>query len=280
MNAALRSALAPFIVAVAMGAACSPLHAVSIVVGASHDASIFANNPDHASGAGNGLFAGTNGTGAVRRALVVFDLSSIPTEAIVQSAELTLHLGQYAGMSGGAGGTATSLIGLHRVTSTWGEGETQRSVPPTDSFAQIGQGADALDGDVTWDARFYSAAAPELWNAPGGDFVAAASAGQDMGRTVNAPVTWPSTVAVVNDVQNWIANQAANFGWLLMHDDETISASFRGFYSCDVATAAYHPKLTVVYEPALTADFDGDRDVDGADFLTWQGGLGTTTLQT
>jgi hypothetical protein len=65
-----------------------------------------------------------------------------------------------------------------------------------------------------------------------------------------------------------------------MHDDEAISASFRGFYSCDVATAAYHPKLTVVYEPALTADFDGDRDVDGADFLTWQGGLGTTTLQT
>ena len=197
----------------------------------------------------------------------------------MQSAELTLHLGQYAGMGGGMPGTTTSLIGLHRVTAAWGEGETQKSVPPTDSFAQIGQGADALDGDVTWDARFYSAAAPELWDAPGGDFIAAASAVQEVGRTVNAPVTWPSTVAVVNDVQNWIANPATNFGWMLMHDDETISASFRGFYSRDVATAAYHPKLTVVYEPVLTADFDGDRDVDGADFLTWQRGLGTTTLQ-
>jgi hypothetical protein len=32
----------------------------------------------------------------------------------------------------------------------------------------------------------------------------------------------------------------------------------------------------VVYEPitALTADFDGDADVDGADFLTWQRGVG------
>jgi hypothetical protein len=35
----------------------------------------------------------------------------------------------------------------------------------------------------------------------------------------------------------------------------------------------------VVYEPitALTADFDGDADVDGADFLTWQRGLGVSS---
>jgi hypothetical protein len=28
--------------------------------------------------------------------------------------------------------------------------------------------------------------------------------------------------------------------------------------------------------PTLAADFDGDSDVDGADFLAWQRGLGTT----
>jgi hypothetical protein len=32
--------------------------------------------------------------------------------------------------------------------------------------------------------------------------------------------------------------------------------------------------------PSFAADFDGDSDVDGADFLTWQRGLGTTSAAT
>src|SRR5882672_1928770 len=83
-----------FILVAAITASPSWAAAASITLSASHDATIFENNPDNGSGAGNGLFAGTNGTSSPRRALVAFDLSAIRHDAAIQSVELTLYLGQ------------------------------------------------------------------------------------------------------------------------------------------------------------------------------------------
>jgi len=254
----------------------APGSAATVVVPAKHDASIFRDNPNNASGGGVGLHAGTNGSGALFRALVSFDLSDVPAGSTIQSAVLTMYLGDFAGGGGGTG-MLTATIGLHRVAASWGEAGTQAPEPMSqDSFMGITQGEPAEEGDVTWNARFHFAAGSTRWTAPGGDFSALASASHAVGRELGAAYQWPSTPAVVNDVQSWLDNPATNNGWLLVNQDETSVRTFRAFYSRNATTTAFHPTLTITFEPPsqLSADFDADGDVDGDDFLTWQRGFG------
>lgn len=262
-------------------AACTRgrVNAAIISLPARADATILENNPHNGSGRSTGLFAGTNGASSPRRALIAFDLSAIPAGAIIESVQLTLYLGQVAGSGGGTpgGGVDVATIGLHRIAAAWGEGETQLRSPPSDSFVGIGQGAPAEDDDVTWNDRFAAADPPAQWTQPGGDFGATASATLTIGRTLNIPYAWPSTAVLVADVQYWLTNPALDFGWILVNLDESSRTTFRALYSRDAATAAFHPSLTVSYStPTITADFDGDVDVDGADLLTWQRNLGTS----
>ncbi len=58
--------------------AAASVHAAVITLGADKDATIYQNN-NNSNGAGPGMFVGTNGTSSPRRALLSFDLSSIPT---------------------------------------------------------------------------------------------------------------------------------------------------------------------------------------------------------
>lgn len=265
------------LLAIVLGTVASPAQATTIELVANHDATIFENHPDNGSGAGNGLFAGTTGTKSPRRALLSFDLSVIPNGAVIQAVELKLYLGQVAGGGGGGnGGTESSTIEVHRVAAPWGEGTTQQQIPPSDTFAQMGQGEAAEEGDVTWTSRVFSTTAPTLWGTPGGVVASAESATRTVGTTINAPYAWPTTPSMVSDVQGWLNSPATNHGWMLVNQDETTAATFRAFYSRDVATALYHPKLAITYAapPALTADFNGNHNVDGADFLIWQQGLG------
>jgi hypothetical protein len=250
--------------------------AATVVLPVNHDASIFQNNPDNASGAGNALLAGTNGSSSPRRAMIQFDLSAIPAGATIQSAELTLFLAQFAGSGGSGSGRTTVTIGLHRISSSWGEGATQRRDPPDDSLNGIGQGAPALVDDVTWNDRYFAASPPQLWLKPGGDFVSTVSSSTTVDTTLDAPFTWPSTPTVVADLQNWLMTPSTNFGWMLVNEDEISSRTFRAFYSREVATEAHRPALTITYSlPANpSAEFDGNHLVDGADFLIWQRGQG------
>ena len=86
----------------------SSAHADTVTLSASKDTSIFQNNANNSDGAGQGLFAGTNGQSSPRRALIAFNVGGIPSNAIVQSVQLTLKVGQVAG-SGGGGGVAVRL---------------------------------------------------------------------------------------------------------------------------------------------------------------------------
>jgi hypothetical protein len=246
--------------------------AATVTIGASRDATIFENNVNNGSGGGNGLFAGTNGAGnSPRRALIAFDVAAVvPAGSRIQETKLTLFLGQFPNV----GAVAESTIGLHRLSADWGEGTTQQQIPPNDTFGGLGQGAPAVEGDVTWNARFHSATTPLPWTAPGGDFELAISASTVVTRTLTAGYSWESTNELVDNVQGWLNDPASNFGWMMVNADELTSATFRGFYSRHTATAALRPQLIVSY--VLAGDFDGNDVVNVLDLASWKAGLGTS----
>jgi hypothetical protein len=235
------------LLAVAMVYALVPTaHAAVITIGATKDASLFQNNVNNSSGAGNGLIVGTNAQSSPRRASIAFDVAgSIPANATIQNVQLNLILGAVAGGGGPGGGPATATIGLHELLANWGEGTTQQQNPPNDNLGGQGQGAAAGNGDVTWNSNFHSTS---LWGAPGGDFAGSASASAVVGTTLNGMNSWLSTPSLVSDVQGWLDSPGSNFGWLMVNADEATANTGRTFYSRNVATAAFHPQLEITYE--------------------------------
>ena len=167
--------------------------------------------------------------------------------------QLTLFLAQVAGGGGGAGDTTPRTIDLSRLTNNWGEGTTGLG----STVGGSGQGFPANPGDATWNARLFPAT---LWGTPGGDFVASASGSTLVSQTLNAPYVWLSTPALVSDVQGWLNNPAANFGWGLINADEATATDFRAFFTRECATAsptvctsAMDPQLQVTFTPAAAA---------------------------
>jgi hypothetical protein len=249
--------------------------ASTITIGPSKDTTTFQDPANNSSGAGNGLFAGTNGDSSPRRALIAFDVAgNVPSGATITGAQLTLVLGQVAGMGGVGSGVETATIELHKLSADWGEGVNQKEDPPTDGLNGQGQGAPANDGDATWNARFYSATTPTLWATPGGDFSAAASASLSIGTDVGDGYIWGSTAGMVSDVQSWLNTPSSNFGWIMVNTDETDVRTFRAFYSRDAATD--HPQLQISFT-LLRGDFNQDGHVNAADIPAMMAAL--TNLQ-
>ena len=218
----------------------------TVNLSASKDVSLFQNNVNNSSGAGNGLIAGTNGNTQPRRALIEFDIAgALPANATVQAVRLDLVLGATAGGGGTGGGPANVTIGLHKLSADWGEGIAQQSNPKTDTLGGQGQGAAAANGDATWLSNFHNSS---LWATPGGDFAAAASASLVVGGTLNATNSWASTAALVSDVQGWFNSPATNFGWAIVNTDEATANTSRTFFSRDVLTSSLRPILAVTYD--------------------------------
>ena len=187
---------------------------------------------------------GTNGGGTFRRALVRFDLSSIPPGSTVLSVSLRSYMSQT--------NSGAHDCRLHRMLESWGEGA---------SFAFGGGGTLPEANDVTWTHRFWPGT---LWSVPGGAFAATASAT----RSVNAigSYTWATTAALVADVQAWVDAPALNYGWVIVGNEVTLESAKR-FESRESADIARHPTITVNYTPgtAPPGDLDGNGRIDGAD---------------
>jgi hypothetical protein len=107
------------------------------------------------------------------------------------------------------------------MLGNWGEGTT-------DAAQQEGDGVPASATDATWLKPFFAQAA--TWTTPGGDFSPLRSATTLVNTettVANGFYTWTSP-QLAYDVQSWMAAPAANFGWLLKADFESVLKTATG----------------------------------------------------
>ena len=228
------------------------------------DTTLFEPSADNNLGASLDLAAGTTAHGEKSRALIKFDLTGVvPTNATIATATLTITVTRTPG-SGGAG----SVFDLRRMLGDWAEG----------THGASGQsGAAAAANETTWNARFFPAT---LWNQPGGgpgvDFSTNVSASVAVGGT--ATYAFKSTPALVADVQAWMNNSAANFGWLLITESETVNETARRFGSRE--NSAQAPTLVIDYAlPAAPLQMSGMTMTNSVATISWNGGTPPFQLQ-
>ena len=215
--------------AVAAGALTAPVHADVAVLTPSADNTVYSEANFLSNGAGDYVFAGKNGGGLPRRALLKFDLWRIPPGSTINSVSLRMY------MSRARGGNAT--VNLHRLTADWGEANS-------DADSNEGGGGGAMPGDATWGHQFFD---NDFWATPGGDYAVPASGSATVGFTVGF-YTWNTTPGLVADVQSWLNNPSANHGWIVI-GNEAATQTAKRFNSREHPTAAQRPQLTINYTP-------------------------------
>jgi hypothetical protein len=206
-----------------------------LTAGPAKDNTIYSDmSGTNSNGAGIYLFSGTqSSSGWARRALMQFDLSSIPAGSTVNSASLSLRVSMT--ISGGQN------MGAHLMTSDWGEGTS-------DAPGQEGGGTAATDGDATWVSAFHPSTA---WASAGGDFEAVASASTSVGGSGSTP-TWASA-GLAADVQAWVDGVKPNYGWTIKHQDEIAFGTAKRFGSRENSSSSSRPVLTINYTPGSAA---------------------------
>lgn len=224
--------------------AVSGVAAETVMIDAIQDTTLYDTPAGNLSnGAGNFMIVGRNGQQGGRRALralVRFNIRSlIPSGATINSVELQLNVVPPQRASAGN-------VTLHRVLSEWGEGTSE---------APMGEagGAMAAVGDATWTHTFFDTS---LWQTPGGDFAQEASA--SLATSTRGQQIWMSTPQLVADVQSWVDDPAANFGWLLKRDNEPQIpiASVIRFNTRHSLVQNRRPQLVVDFTPSGAVGLD------------------------
>jgi PKD repeat protein len=203
-----------------------------INIDASNDNTIYEDNTNNSNGAGAFLVvgrpSGSSSPGAeafARRAMVQFNLASIPANSTINTAALQV-------VSDTPAMTGPETITIHRITEGWTEGTSNAG-------ASAGAGALAAGNGATWINRTTPATA---WSSAGGTFIGTSSGTM----AVNTAGTHTSTTLVPN-VQAWLDGTLSNFGWML-RSDETMPDSAKRFISREGATA---PRLVINYTRPL-----------------------------
>ncbi|MBI3415013.1 MAG: DNRLRE domain-containing protein [Verrucomicrobia bacterium] len=228
------------------------------------DTTLFESSADNNLGASRDLAAGTTANGKKSRALIKFDLTrAVPTNATISSATLAVTVVRTPG-NGGVG----SVFDLRRVLRDWAEGT---------HGASGGSGTAAAANETTWNARFFPAT---LWSQPGGalgvDFSTTVSASLAMAGTKT--YSFKSTPALVVDVQAWVNDPAANFGWVLLSESENMIETARRFASRENATQA--PTLVIDYAlAAAPIQMAGMTLSNSVATISWTGGAPPFQLQ-
>ena len=204
------------------------------------DTTLSENWPSNNLGGLTFVNSGTTQNFTKNRGLYKFDVAAaIPAHSRINSARLVVEVTKQP-----ADDQHSSDFGLHRMLQPWGEGN---KISPTNSVNQ-GQGSPATDGEATWYYRF---AFTNSWAAPGAaptnDYVAAASAAQTVYGLIDSPYTWGSTAQMIADVQFWLDNPSANFGWALVCQAEATDFTARRFASREDTN--YPPSLNIDFIP-------------------------------
>ena len=232
----------------------------TIAITPSADATIYSasNGIDEAAnGGGSQLFSGWTTRFGERRALLKFDLAGlIPPQATITSAQLTINVNRSIAEG--------NEFNLHRVTAPWNEG-------PSIAEGPEGNGAEPLNGDVTWTFRQYNIA-PALrvpWSTPGGEFAPLASISSNI--SFASTYTFGPSAQLATDVTGWLTNPASNNGWIIIADNPFFSGSAKRFASRSNAASQERPTLTITYTTCNDVDFNNDEifpdDRDVIDFF-------------
>lgn len=189
------------------------------------DTSLMQNDPTKNFGGNTNLHAGFRRLGGEARGLIQFDLTGLPTNAVINSASLTLTVIKTPD------GAVNSTFELHRVLQSWGGGDN------------VGTLADT--GEATWNERMASLAG---WTEPGGligtDFAATISGSLSMNTNGAYTFLSASDDHLLTDVQDWYAHPGLNYGWMFMSTNAE-PTSIRSFASLENGTDM----------PFLTVDF-------------------------
>lgn len=239
-----------------------PVAAETVQLNPVADTTLHEISPANNMGRHSHVAIGSTAKNTSARGLFRFDVSAIPTNAVVSQVSLTFNLPPISRVD-----TAGSLYSAHRLSRTWGEGAKAGNL-----------GMVATEGEASWN----HSALPSTWSEPGGqmgtDYGAAASATQTIGPAPGN-YTMGSTTGLVADVQHWMANPEQNFGWLLKAEDESIAQTARQFASRETTNA---PILRVEYAAGAaeelritTIERAGTNVV-----IRWTGGQGNVVVET
>jgi FtsP/CotA-like multicopper oxidase with cupredoxin domain len=215
------------LITIGLLAAATRVPAATVLLSAVRDNTLYqtySGSTTNSNGKGEHIFAGRNGDGYIRRALIAFNVTSaIPNGSTVTGATLTLYMSRTKDM--------TDDVTLHRALGDWGEGTSNAA-------QEEGKGTPATLGDATWLHRYYPTS---LWAAAGGDFRATPSATTPVNR--EGFYSWSST-SIVTDVQFWLNNPGSNFGWMVK-GNEAEPRTAKRFESHDAIDASRRPVLRV-----------------------------------
>ena len=204
----------------------------------------------YTNGGGQYLFVGTTINNDYRRTIISFDVASaVPAGSTIESATLTLH------SSRSTTSAQPVIVHLHRCLAPWGEGTV---------VATRGEGFGAAPGpgDATWN---FNAFGSSSWATPGGDH-ASGSSGSTLVLTALDFYTWPSSPGIVADVQSWLDSPQANFGWVVLSEQEAARVvTAKRFDSRENTQPTFRPVLQIVYRPPVLTDggTDGGRPDGG-----------------
>jgi hypothetical protein len=185
-------------------------------------------------GQGIYFFAGRTGAMTLRRGLVAFDLTSVPSNATITAVTLSLYLSKTHGGS--------ASISVSKVLRDWGEGASDAGEPG-------GAGVQSETNDATWIHTFYNTV---FWTTPGGDFSPTSSATTTV-NAVNTTYTWSGS-GLVADVQAWVSDPASNFGWVIRGNEITNGKAQR-FNTGENTNNP--PQLVVTYQPSTSTPTPG-----------------------
>lgn len=189
--------------------------------------------------------AGDNTGGAQSRLLIKFDVAmALPTNAVIESATLTLQVVHGPGPS-----TAhTANFDGYKILNDWGEGNKSY----TNSLSPMTSTQVATAGEATWTHRFFGDDNAR-WIEPGG-----AIYDQDFSETadfsffthIDSQYTYviPLNSSGIKSVQDWLADPANNFGWVIRIADQNPAWwTARQVASREYADPAERPQLTINY---------------------------------
>lgn len=147
------------------------------------------------------LISGSSNNGDLRRAILQFDLSAIPSGAIINSVSLSLQVSKFSNKTNGAN------YYIHHINQKWDEGNSFSFDGKSDGLntqSQETYGNDARSGSSDWSTR-------------GADFNLKPSA-STMITNESLSHSFISN-EIRNDVQRWVNGTNANHGWILIGDE-------------------------------------------------------------